>query len=237
MGGTRAARASHLLGTNAWKAIGYSRRAVMSARRTGGNASLSEFLTALVSAPPAQGALSAAAAASAMGTSLLLNVALLPTTRSESADERTALAAEAVILGDIRAKLVVVATQTAVKAFPRKLPQTGQTERLTRDAAIQLVLRAAADAPLEVIRLSAAGLKRARTVAAYSCRAARSDVELAIALLRVGLSGARANLEGKLSSLTDAEYTRAVVEEVAHLGEEALTAATDAESSVQPPPA
>jgi formiminotetrahydrofolate cyclodeaminase len=209
----------------------------MSTRPTGGHTSLREFVTALGSAPPAQGALSAAAAASAMGTSLLVNAAMLPPTRSEAADERTALAAAAAVLGDIRSKLVdVVATETEVKAFPRKLPQTG-TGGLPRDAAIQLVLRAATDVPLEVIRLSALALKGAQTIAHCSCRAARSDVELAIALLRVGLAGARANLEGKLSSLSDLVYTRAVVEEVAHLGEEASTAAAAAELSVQPPPA
>jgi hypothetical protein len=62
-------------------------------------------------------------------------------------------------------------------------------------------------------------------------------VELAVALLRVGLTGARSNLEARLGSLTDMVYTQAVVEEIAHLSEEAATAARAAESSVQIPPA
>jgi len=62
-------------------------------------------------------------------------------------------------------------------------------------------------------------------------------VELAIALLRVGLAGARSNLEARLSSLTDVVYTKAVVEEIADLCEKATAAARAAESSVQPPPA
>jgi hypothetical protein len=62
-------------------------------------------------------------------------------------------------------------------------------------------------------------------------------VELAVALLRVGLSGARSNLEARLSSLTDVVYTQAVAEEIADLSEEATTAARAAELSVQVPPA
>src|SRR4029453_18915852 len=106
-----------------------------------------------------------------------------------------------------------------------------------REAAIQLALRAAADVPLEVIRLCARGLKHAQTVAASSCRAAGSTVELAVALLRVGLTGARSNLEARLTSLADVVYTKAVVEEIAQLSEEAATAARTAELAVQPPPA
>ena len=63
------------------------------------------------------------------------------------------------------------------------------------------------------------------------------EVELAAALLRVGLNGARSNLEARLSSLTDVVYMKTVVEEIAHLSEEATTAARAAEWSVQAPPA
>jgi formiminotetrahydrofolate cyclodeaminase len=125
-----------------------------------------------------------------------------------------------------------------VKLFAaRNMPQGSQAQRSKREAALQLALRAAADVPLEVIRLCALGLKHAQTVAASSCRAAASEVELAVALLRVGLTGARSNLEARLSSLTDVLYIQAVVEEIAHLSEEATTAARAAESSVQVPPA
>jgi methenyltetrahydrofolate cyclohydrolase len=198
-----------------------------------------EFLTALASADAAQGPVSAAAVAGAMGTSLLLMVAALPTTRSDSIDERTALMGAAAALGDVKEQLIeTIETETVVKLFAaRNMPQGSQTQRSKREAALQLALRAAADVPLEVIRLCALGLKHAQTVAASSCRAAASEVELAVALLRVGLTGARSNLEARLSSLTDVLYTQAVVEEIAHLSEEATTAARAAESSVQVPPA
>src|ERR1044071_300050 len=158
-----------------------------------------EFLTALASVDAAQGAVSAAAVAGAMGTSLLLMVAALPTTRSDSMNERTALMGAATALGDVQEQLIeTIETETVVKLFAaRNLPQGSQTQRSKREAAIQVALRAAADVPLEVIRLCALALKHGQTVAAWSCRAAGSEVELAVALLNVGLTGARSNLEAR----------------------------------------
>jgi formiminotetrahydrofolate cyclodeaminase len=174
-----------------------------------------------------------------MGTSLLLLVAALPTTRSGSIDERTALLGAATALGDVQEQLIeTMETETVVRLFAaRNMPQASRAQRSKREAAIQLALRAGADVPLEVIRLCALGLTHARVVAASSSRAAGSEVELAVALLRVGLNGARSNLETRLSNLTDVVYTKAVVEEIAHLSEEATAAARAAESSVQAPPA
>jgi formiminotetrahydrofolate cyclodeaminase len=203
------------------------------------DAPIREFLTAIGSADSAEGAVAAAAAAGAIGASLLLKVTALPTTKSDSVDERTALLRAGAALGDVQEQLIeALETETLVKLFAaRNMPQASQTERARRQAAIQLALRAAADVPLEVIRLCTLGLKQAKIVAASSCRAAGSDVELAVNLLRVGLTGARSNLEARLTSLTDVVYTKAVVEEIAHLTEEATTAARAAEFSVQPPPA
>ena len=211
----------------------------MAAPQLGSDAPIGEFLAALASADSAQGAVSAAAVAGAMGTSLLLMVAALPTTRSDSVDERTTLMQAGAALGDLQKQLIeTIEAETVVKLFAaRNMPQASQRERSKREAAIQLALRAAADVPLEVIRLCALGLKHAQTVAQSSCRAAGSEVELAIALLRIGLTGARSNLEARLSSLIDVVYTKAVVEEIARLSDEATTAARTAELAVQPPPA
>jgi formiminotetrahydrofolate cyclodeaminase len=211
----------------------------MAAPQLGSDVPIREFLTALASADSAQGAVSAAAVTGAMGTSLLLMVAALPTTRSDSGDERTALLHAGVALGDLQEQLIeTIETETVVKLFAaRNMPQVSQAQRSQREAAIQLALRAAADIPLEVMRLCALGLKHAQTVAASCSRAAGSEVELAIALLRVGLTGAQSNLERSLSSLTDVVYTKGVVEQIGQLSEEATTAARAAESSVQVPPA
>ena len=61
----------------------------------------------------------------------------------------------------------------------------------------------------------------ARTVAERCSRAAAPDVELGVALLRVAFSGARANLEMRLSTLTEVAHTTAIVEEMARLSDEA----------------
>ena len=70
-----------------------------------------------------------------------------------------------------------------------------------------------------------------------SSRRASTEVALAIALLRVGFHGARASLETKLSSLTDTHYVTSVVDEMAHLSDDATLAARAAETLVQVPPA
>jgi len=203
------------------------------------DASLREFLTALASAESGHGAVSAAAVAGGLGTSLLLMVAALPKTRSDSATDRTALiSASAALNGAQEQLLETIETETVVKIYAaRNMPQASVTQRTEREAAIQLALRAAADVPLEVIRLCALGLQHARTVAKHCSRAAASEVELGVTLLRAGFSGARSNLEARLTSLTDVVYTTAIVEELARLSEEATVAASAAEASIQVPPA
>jgi formiminotetrahydrofolate cyclodeaminase len=201
--------------------------------------SLREFLSALSSAESAHGAVSAAAVAGGLGTSLLLMVAALPKTRSDSATDRTALIAASAALNSVQEQLLeTIETETVVKVYvARNMPQASAAQRTEREAAIQLALRAAADVPLEVIRLCALGLQQARTVARHCSRAAAAEVELGVTLLRAGFSGARSNLEAKLTSLTDVVYTTAIVEELARLSEEATSAASAAEASIQVPPA
>jgi methenyltetrahydrofolate cyclohydrolase len=203
------------------------------------DASLREFLTALSSAESAHGAVSAAAVAGGLGTSLLLMVAALPQTRSDSAADRTALVSASTALSSAHEQLLeTIETETAIKIFAaRNMPQASATQRTARETAIQLALRAAADVPLEVIRLCALGLQQARTVAAHCSRAAAAEVELGITLLRAGFAGARSNLEARLTSLTDVVYTTTIVEEIARLSEEATMAANVAEASIRVPPA
>jgi formiminotetrahydrofolate cyclodeaminase len=210
----------------------------MAKRRESIDASVREFLTALASAEAAHGAVSAAALAGGLGTSLLSMVATFPKTRSDSASDRTALISASAALRSVQEQLLeTIETETVVKIYAaRNLPQASATQRTEREAAIQLALRAAADVPLEVIRLCALGLQHARTVAEHCSRAAAVEVELGVTLLRAGFSGARSNLEVRLSSLTNVLYTTAVVEEIARLSEEATTAASAAEAAVRVPP-
>ena len=208
-------------------------------RRESIDASLREFLAALSSADAARGSVSAAAVAGALGTSLLLMVAALPKTRSDSAVDRAALLDASRDLTGIQEELLeTVETETVVRLYTaRNMPQGSAAERAEREAAIQVALRAAADVPLEVIRLCARALKDAQRVAEWSTRAAAAELQLGVSLVRVGFTGARANLEARLGSLTDAAYTTGIVEEIARLAEEAERAARAAEASVQVPPA
>ena len=201
------------------------------------DASLREFLAAVSSAESALGAVSAAAGG--LGTSLLLMVAALPKTRSDSATDRTALISASTALSSLQEQLLeTIETETVVKIYAaRNMPQASATQRTEREAAMQLALRAAADVPLEVMRVCKLGLQEARTVAKHCSRAAAAEVELGVTLLRAGLSGARSNLEARLGSLTEVLYTTAIVEEIARLSEEATTAANAAEASMQVPPA
>ena len=201
--------------------------------------SVRELLAALSSADVAHGAVSAAAITGALGTSLLLMVASLPKTRSDTATDRTALIESATALTRIQEELLeTIETETVVKVYAaRNLPQGSTAQRAEREAAIQLALRAAADVPLEVIRLCALGLRHAQTVAERSTRAAAAEVQLAVSLVRVGFEGARTNLETRLSTLTDPAYTEGIVEEIARLTDAAEKATRAAESAAQVPPA
>ena len=166
-------------------------------------------------------------------------VAALPKTRTTSIDDHRQLMETASALDQVQKELVeTVDTATAVKIFAaRNMPQGSASQRTERDAAIQIALRAAADVPLEVMRLCVDGLNHAHVIARSHGRVAAANLYLAVALLHAAFNGARANLESKLSSLTDTRYVASVVDEIAQLSEEARTAVRAAESYLQVPPA
>lgn len=201
--------------------------------------SIRDFLAALASPDEAHGAVSAAAVSGGLGAALLYVVSSLPQARSHSIQDRAKLTEAAAVLEDVRAQLLeTMETETAVRIFTaRNLPQANSAERLERQVAIQIALRAAADVPLEVMRLCVRGLKEAEKLAAHSVRAASADVQLGIALLCAAFDGARSTLEAKLGSLTDTQFTRSVIDEIASLSEEAATAAQAAKDALQVPAA
>jgi methenyltetrahydrofolate cyclohydrolase len=201
--------------------------------------SIRDFLAAVASAEETHGAVSAAAVAGGIGISLLAMVAALPKTRSDSADDRTELMKAATALSDVQEELIeTIETETAVRIFAaRNMPQASEAQRTERQAAIQLALHAAADVPLEVMRLCTRGLILGHTVAVHGVRAAAPDVQLAVELLHAAFSGARTNLEGKLSTLSDTLYLTSVVDEIARLSEEATAATRSSESILRVPPA
>ena len=201
--------------------------------------SLRDFIEAVGSPDTPHGAVSTAAVAGGLGSSLLLMVAVLPQTRSDSVADRTKLIEAATALTDVQQQLIeTIETETAVKLFTaRNMPQASDAQRSERQAAIQFALRASAGVPLEVMRLCAQGVELAATVAAHSARPAAADVQLGVALLQVGFDGSRSNLEGKLSSFTDAAYVTSVVDEIAHLSDVTMAATSAAESVLKVLPA
>jgi len=196
--------------------------------------SVRDLLTAFSSSDPTPGGGSASALASAVGASLLMMVAGLPKTRTGSDDDRAALTPAAGVLADIRNRLTdaidadTAAYDQVVAAY--KLPKSSADEQSARKAAIQQALRAATDVPLSVVRLSAAALEEAVTIAAHGHRAAASDVGVAVALLRAGTRGARLNVEINIGSISDAAFAAAVAEDTARLSDEAVHAADEADA-------
>lgn len=181
--------------------------------------SIRDALAAFSSSDPTPGGGSAAALASALGTSLLIMVSGLAKTRTGAESERGALAGTMPALVDLRDQLTraIDADRAAYDAVVAayKLPKTSPDEQESRKAAIQRALRAATDVPLDVVRLSARALAAADIVAANGHAAAASDVGVAIALLRAGRQGARLNVDINLNGLHDEAYvatTRAEIE-------------------------
>ena len=201
--------------------------------------SLRDFIEAVGSADAPHGAVSTAAVAGGLGSSLLLMVAALPQTRTDTIADRAKLVEAATGLTSVQQQLIeTIETETAVKLFTaRNMPQASAAQRSERQAAIQLALRASADVPLEVMRLCAEGLQLAATVAAHCARAASADVQLGVALLQASFDGARSNLEGKLSSFIDAAYIKSIVDEMGRLTSETTASTRAAESLLKPPPA
>ena len=204
-----------------------------------GDIALRDFIEAVGSAEAPHGAVSTAAVAGSLGASLLLMVAGLPQTRSDSVADRAKLVEVAATLRNVQQQLIeTIETETAVNLFTaRSMPQASEGQRSERLAAIQLALRASADVPLEVMRLCAQGLELAAAIAAHGARAASADVQLGMALLRAGFDGARSNLEGKLSSFTDAAYVTSVAEESVRLTRDTTASARAAESLLKALPA
>jgi formiminotetrahydrofolate cyclodeaminase len=204
-----------------------------------GDISLRDFIEAVGSAEKTHGAVSTAAVAGGLGSSLLLMVAALPQTRSDSVADRAKLVEAATALTSVQRQLIeTIETETAVKLFTaRNMPQASDAQRSERLAAIQLALHASADVPLEVMRLCAQGLALAATVAAHGARAASADVHLGVALLQAGFDGARSNLEAKLSSFNDAGYVTSVADEIVRLTGETTVSARATASLLKALPA
>jgi methenyltetrahydrofolate cyclohydrolase len=187
-----------------------------------------DLLAAFRSSEPTPGGGSASALGGAIGASLLAMVAGLPKPRTRTPEEEQQLA-------DARTRCTTIADRLAalmdrdsaaydgvVAAF--RLPKNSEDEKATRSVRIQEALRAATEAPLEVMRACLEAIHLAATVAAFGNTNAASDVQVGLELLGAGLRGAGMNVAINLTSLKDLAYVGAMKKEMQLLEVEASRA-------------
>jgi formiminotetrahydrofolate cyclodeaminase len=184
-----------------------------------------DLVAAFRSSEPTPGGGSASALAGAVGAALLAMVAGLPKPKAQEDDDLLELRTAGERCAQLSEQLTALvdrdsdAYQLVVRAY--RLPKATDDEKRARGEQIQRAMRAAIEAPLEVMRGCREGLSHSGVVAGFGNANASSDVQVAITLLRAGLRGARLNVEINLDSVKDAAYVDAVRTEVAHLDADA----------------
>jgi methenyltetrahydrofolate cyclohydrolase len=179
------------------------------------------LLAAFRSPQPTPGGGSAAALAGAVGASLLAMVGGLPESHATTEEDIERLAAAQTHCARISDRLAVLvdrdseAYDMVVSAYA--LPKSTDDEKRARTAEIQLALRAATDAPLEVMRACADAIEQGIVIAELGNRNAASDVQVGLELLLAAQRGARLNVEVNLGMLKDTAYVAVVGEEIARL--------------------
>ena len=190
--------------------------------------SLSEFLDALASAEPTPGGGTASAVAGAMGTALLVMVAGLPKTRTNTDDARAALDAVRAELVPLRASLEVCADRDA-EAFNAvmaayRLPKATDDEKAARKTAIARAMHGATEVPLQTLRLASRALDLGETVARHGNPSAASDAGVAASLLHAACEGAAANVRVNLGSWSEEGFRTQAGAETDELSARATTA-------------
>ena len=196
--------------------------------------SVGQLLDALASSEPTPGGGTAAAIAGAMGTSLLVMVTGLAKSRSNTDDEKTALAAARDVLFPLSTDLSTLADRdtdafNAVMAAYR-LPKVSDDDKAARSRAIQHALHGATTAPLDTLRACADALAQAPIVAQHGNRSAASDAGVAVELLKAAAVGAYANVRTNLDSIKDEGFKTETAAEAARLS---AAAAADASAAMR----
>lgn len=191
--------------------------------------SLHDFVASLACPEPTPGGGTAAAAAGAMGTALLMMVAGLSKTRGNTDEERATLAGARTRLAPI-AEALEHAADVDAEAFNAvmaayRLPKATDGEKAARKAAIAVALRGATDAPMETLRLAADALMVGEVVARLGNPSAASDAGVGGGLLAAAAEGAAANVRINLDGLSDESYRAEATATLEHLLEKARAAA------------
>jgi formiminotetrahydrofolate cyclodeaminase len=177
-------------------------------------ASLTTLLEQFRSSAPTPGGGSASALAGSLGASLLVMVASLPKPQASTDDERATLKdiADDCTSHARRLEALIdrdsVAYEQVMAAY--RLPRGTDEERAARSAAIRTAMKAATEAPLDVMRACATAMAHVPTLTALGNPNASSDLQVGVELLRAGLRGAFANVEINLGSIKEQAYVEAV---------------------------
>jgi len=197
---------------------------------------VAQLLAALASPAPTPGGGTAAAIAGAMGTSLLVMVSGLAKSKTNTDEEKAALATARASIEPLTTRLTQLADAdtesfNAVMAA-YKLPKASDDEKSARSRAIQEALRGATVVPLDTLRAAAQAIDYGRAVAEHGNRSAVSDVGVAIGLLKAAADGAAANVRINLASLKDEGFRTASEAETSRLSEHAAAHAAAAMQSL-----
>ena len=186
---------------------------------------LSELLDAFASNEPVPGGGSAAALAGAVGASLLIMVAGLPTTRTGTPEEAADLAEASARLRPLRDALVSLVQEDsdayAAVVAAMKLPKATDADKRARRAAIETAMQRATETPLETMRCCQQALRGATVVAANGNRNAATDTAGGVELLIAGLRGAGLNVDVNIDSVSDAAFASRVADERRQLAADA----------------
>ena len=186
---------------------------------------LPDLLDAFASNEPVPGGGSAAALAGAVGTSLLVMVAGLSTTRTGTPEEAADLAEASARLRTLRDALAALVQQDsdayAAVLDAMRLPKATTAEKAERRAAIETAMQQATETPLETMRCCQQALRGAIVVAANGNRNAATDTATGVALLLAGLHGAGLNVDVNIDSVSDASFASRVGEERGQLSADA----------------
>jgi formiminotetrahydrofolate cyclodeaminase len=191
-----------------------------------------DLLAAFRSSEPTPGGGSASALAGAVGASLLAMVAGIPGPRAATAQDVERLQAAGAACAALSDRLTTLidrdseAYETVVGAY--RLPKATDEEKASRTARVQSAMRAAIEAPLDVMRACSDAIEQSAVVAAYGNRNAASDVLVGLELLAAGLRGAKLNVEINLGSVKDQEFaahTRGTIERLAAEADTGVAAA------------
>jgi formiminotetrahydrofolate cyclodeaminase len=191
---------------------------------------LPDLLDAFASNEPVPGGGSAAALAGALGTSLLLMVAGLPTTRTGTAEEISDLAEASARLRPIRDALTSLIQDDsdayAAVLEAMRLPKQTNEDKQRRRAAMGDAMQRATEVPLETMRYCQQALRGAAIIAANGNRNAATDTATGVELLLAALHSAGLNVDVNVGSVSDSAYA-------SRIGEERRQLAADAEADAR----